>query len=545
MKTKFTFSFFLLLYCFPAFTQTAPTLIKDINPGDEHSDPSQLCMMGDVVYFFANDGTNGIELWQTDGTEAGTSMVKNIGEGSDPYCMSTYGCGPEYIIMNDVLYFRASDNVHGAEIWRSDGTEAGTYMVKDINFGTSDCSNSIFMTAQYFTVMDDVLYFAADGGSDNIELWRSDGTETGTYLVKDMNPSGSSIPQYISAIDGSLYFAIKNASGQFEIWKSDGTESGTTLLKEMWVHGFDNDRGFFKYGDYIYFAGDDAATPYNFELWRTDGTTAGTQLFMELNSEEDDGGDPREFHIVNDKLVFSARPENDDVLMVTDGTTAGTVQLKDKNGDDFEASFYQLLSENKLYFQGSNEDGDNGLWITDGTDAGTSFLLAIESGEFQSYFATVVSENNIVYAGYDDNNGCKAIFQSSGTVAETSQMFDCDVLKNPSQIITYQGKVIMNASTEDAGSELWLVEPEFAVSISDDIQHDEAIEIFPNPSSDFLTVTKKDFTQNENIIITDAFGNIIKNCTLLSTTQSIQIDNLSAGIYFIKTGNSTSKFMKQ
>ncbi|MBP7400595.1 MAG: hypothetical protein KA954_13475, partial [Chitinophagales bacterium] len=184
---KFTYSLILFGCIIPNIvnSQSAPLLLKDIYPGDDHSYAQGFATINGSLLFSANDGTNGIEFWKSDGTEAGTSMVKNIGPDAASYCVSVYGCGPEFIVMDDILYFRASDNIHGAEIWRSDGTDAGTYMVKDINAGVGDCSNSTFMSNQYFTVLDNVIYFAADGGGNNIELWRSDGTEAGTYLVKD------------------------------------------------------------------------------------------------------------------------------------------------------------------------------------------------------------------------------------------------------------------------------------------------------------------------------------------------------------------------
>ena len=143
-------------------------------------------------------------------------------------------------------------------------------MVKDINPGASDCSNSVFMSGQYFAQMNEVIYFAADGGGNNIELWRSDGTELGTYMVKDFASGASSVPQYITSIDNNIYFQCKNTAGESEVWKSDGTEAGSVLLKQMWMRAFEYNNMFVQFNDHIYFPG--AATdPYDLELWRTDG----------------------------------------------------------------------------------------------------------------------------------------------------------------------------------------------------------------------------------------------------------------------------------
>ena len=332
--------------------QTELTLVKDINPGEPNSTPGLFAHVNDQLFFIANNGTNGIELWKTDATEANTIMIKDIGSGGNSYCESTFGCGSEFIVMNNIIYFRATDAAHGAELWRSDGTDAGTYMVKDINPGASDCSNSVFMSGQYFAQMNEVIYFAADGGGNNIELWRSDGTELGTYMVKDFASGASSVPQYITSIDNNIYFQCKNTAGESEVWKSDGTEAGSVLLKQMWMRAFEYNNMFVQFNDHIYFPG--AATdPYDLELWRTDGTAAGTELFYELNPEEGDGSDPKQFHIVNDKLLFVANPASERQLFSSDGTVAGTTALEDENGNPFSPADYGFLrTDTKLYFQG-------------------------------------------------------------------------------------------------------------------------------------------------------------------------------------------------
>ena len=215
-------------------TSGGTVMVKDIYPGSEDSDVDLFTVMGDTLYFIANDGngSTNVELWRTDGTEDGTYMVKDIRDGysgSSPGPLQ-YGIY-SMAIMDDNLYFHANDGVHGVELWKSDGTEAGTVMVKDINSGYS--SSGAGSTG--ITVIGNTLYFQANDGTNGAELWKSDGTADGTVMVKDIRSgsSGSGI-MYLTAVGNTLYFRANDGTHGAELWKSDGTEAGTVMVKDIW-----------------------------------------------------------------------------------------------------------------------------------------------------------------------------------------------------------------------------------------------------------------------------------------------------------------------
>jgi len=189
--------------------------VKDIWPGPDGSFPIDLSPVGSTLYFYADDGTHGFELWKSDGTEASTVLVKDIAPGvggSDPL-FRPVGVG-------GTLYFGADDDTHGLELWKSDGTEAGTVLVKDIIPGGERSLPG------GLTDVGGTLYFRAwDGTRDG--LWRSDGTEAGTVMVRGI------FPYELTDVGGTLYFRASDATHGREMWRSDGTEAGTAMVKDI------------------------------------------------------------------------------------------------------------------------------------------------------------------------------------------------------------------------------------------------------------------------------------------------------------------------
>ena len=175
-------------------------------------------------------------------------QVKDIRPGPGDGDPLQYGDGqffPGGADLNGVLIFDAKDgvaiaegDVHGVELWRSDGTEAGTYMLKDINPG----DNGMFAFSSfpsYLTEMNGEVYFSASANTIvGAELWKTDGTEAGTVLVKDINPAGfnGGSPANLVNVNGTLFFTANSdfpSDNTFELWKSDGTTAGTEIVYDL------------------------------------------------------------------------------------------------------------------------------------------------------------------------------------------------------------------------------------------------------------------------------------------------------------------------
>jgi len=182
--------------------------VLDINSLPElvGSDPADFIEVGGVLYFTAELLTTGRELWRTDGTAAGTWMVRAI----DPSCT---GSAPFQLVeLNGDLVFRADDGTHGSEPWASDGTYAGTRLLLDVNPGAPGSGAGLHVRG-----LGSVALFAANDGANGQELWGTDGTAAGTQLVKDFY-SGTKATSLIDSVvaGGRLFFSARDDTGGVE-----------------------------------------------------------------------------------------------------------------------------------------------------------------------------------------------------------------------------------------------------------------------------------------------------------------------------------------
>ncbi|WP_428306785.1 ELWxxDGT repeat protein [Lacipirellula sp.] len=444
------------------------------------SQPTELTRVGDVGFFVAWTETTGAELWKTDGTEAGTEIVKDIRGGRN-------GSAPGQLTnVNGVLYFTANDGVNGAELWKSDGTAAGTERLSTTAIGPSlgpvvseivAVGNSVFFTArttstqtelwktdgtaagtillrsffatlistrvQQLTEMNGALYFFANDGAKGMELWRSDGTTAGTAIVKDIVPgSGGAIPVISSWIDadlvnagGTLYFSATSPTspGRYDLWKSDGTAAGTVMVKSgpASVPGF-APQHFFAFNGEAYFVANDGTS--GLELWKSNGTTAGTTLVKDLfvgssNGMATDGSkaaDPQ-FTVHNGQLYFTAVSSNSRALWRTDGTAAGTTGVSVLPLVSFQLENLQLQSaQGKLYLVGGT--GDEDLYVSDGLTTTWQKLAQLDSARTSSsnpqYAATPKKSfleigSRVLFSGATGQTGAE-LWSTDGSIAGTS-----------------------------------------------------------------------------------------------------------------------------
>lgn len=352
-------------------------------------------VLGDRLIFTGEEPATGIELWVTDGTPAGTLRLGDAAEGARdgaPLVLTPAG---------DHLYFSAVTSVGGAflgrELWRTDGTPAGTTFVHDVRLGSGDS------TPANLRPFDDRLHFQANDPASACGAWRTDGTSAGTLAltprcIAPLGHIGDEVILFGEADDDSY--------GMF-VWKSDGTPAGTVPVAPLGEHvlvpGFPVSAGGSRavVGDRIVTTARDAA--HGLEPWVTDGTAPGTSVLADL--EPGVGHSSPGILATTGAIAFfvATTTANGTQLWRTDGTFAGTFRLTDRVAPtpaSADAGIARLVSPSSrgwllvgdtLFFVMDDVATGAELWKTDGTVAGTVRLTDIDPGPGDSFESALVA----------------------------------------------------------------------------------------------------------------------------------------------------------
>jgi ELWxxDGT repeat protein len=386
--------------------------------------------MGGAVFFAANDGVHGRELWRSDGTRAGTRMVKNL----RPERFIRPGSRPQQLtVVRGTLYFTADDGTRGRELWKSDGTRAGTVLVRNIAArGSSDPDE--------LTAVGRRLFFVARDGMHGRELWRSNGTRTGTVMVKAVAPMPGEPPSDLSAVGRRVFFSNNDGRHGTELWRSDGSRAGTVLVKDIYPSplgraaesGYPN--SLVAMGGRLFFSARDARR--GSELWSSDGTRAGTVRVKDI-SPGGGGGYPNDLTPVRGQLFFTASDgQHGRELWTSDGTSSGTSLVANIYPDDsYPESYVSSLTAvgKKVFFSAqimrSDETTGEGLWTSDGSSVGTKAVKLLRFAPNEAhYFPRVpwtAMAGRLFFSASDGLHG-EELWTSDGTPDGTVMVDDID-----------------------------------------------------------------------------------------------------------------------
>jgi ELWxxDGT repeat protein len=255
------------------------------------------------VYFFANTSTYGNELWRSDGTDTGTSLFKDIKPGTGSSFTSVF---PSFMVFKNKLYFGANDNDStGVELWSTDGSKTNTKLVLNINTKSGGGSFPGLLLAN-----ENFMFFRANNGNDGIEPWITDGTVSGTKQLIDIYPGlNSSIPSSAIAINNKFIFNASSPNEGSEAYVTDGTIAGTIILKDI-LPGTGSSYPLSKvlHNNKVYFYAVDSI--YGTEIWQTDGTNNGTSIALDINPGKK-GSSIISLFSFNNEMYFGATVDKD------------------------------------------------------------------------------------------------------------------------------------------------------------------------------------------------------------------------------------------
>jgi ELWxxDGT repeat protein len=420
---------------------TSPKLLGDFNL--DSANIEMLRFRQNKILYQGTLASTGTELWITDGSTLGTYLLKDLETG-------TLSSSPKSFYFNEsnqLAFFLATTSGEGLELWRSDGTAEGTYLVKDVNPGIS--SSNIAFKGQ----IGNYVLFQALVDGEGSELWVSDGSSAGTSLLVDLVPGASSPDlQGFYNYQGALYFGFGRTN--VELWKTQGTPATTSLvLRTATGSGSYNINYFMEFNGELFFQGYDSSNRE--ELWRTDGTPFGTSMVANINTAGGSVAYPR--GIIANKLIFSALDSTwKHKLWSIDGSDT-IVSLLPSGG--FMPMNSAILGD-KLIFVVSDALGVE-PWVTDGTLGGTRVLKDINPTD-----SSVSSGQNWTTIGSllvfpaDDGTVGSEPWVSDGTTAGTFLLKDINPGSDGSSIskpIEIGNKLYFTAKS-GTGRELWVTD---------------------------------------------------------------------------------------
>jgi ELWxxDGT repeat protein len=506
------------------------------NLGRAGSFPAGFTQMGLKTYFSADNGIDGRELWVSDGTEAGTQMLKNInpnGASSNPdnFIVVTSGGVSR-------LFFVADNGTHGRELWKSDGTANGTVRISDIapnagNAGIGNMTNvggrlhfsavsglstgdRIFRTntaltnvettgggisnANSLIAIGSTLFFTQSPQIGGPQLCKLSAGVTTVVKTFDLIPGGQHpVPQKLMAMGSTLFFTAATAQHGRELWKSNGTTNGTVRISDILPDAQD--------------AGIDNMTNFNGVLHFTasSGTSLGDKIFKtNTNLTGVVAAAGNEVGVVQ----IAAAHTRLYYLRGVHGPNAGPTLCKLENGVTTELKTFDLVPfaqsfsplqmkvlVNRLYFNMADNLNGQELWRSDGTAASTQMLMNFNNA----------GNANIREMQFSVTD----MFLSIHLTSTGQEPF---VIKN---IVPQATDEAADRSAEEAQPAAWPM-PE--------------IKVYPNPASDLVRVDLPENEPSSTLQIVAFNGQIVCSAQAAEgeTTLEINIQDLPQGAYFVR-----------
>ncbi|MBZ0111154.1 MAG: hypothetical protein K8J08_01705 [Thermoanaerobaculia bacterium] len=344
-----------------------------------------------IYYLQADDGIHGTEPWRTDGTVEGTQLLVDSAVGGDD-------SQPRFDLIEFAgdVYFLAGGAQHWS-IWRTDGTPDNTQPFFGVETGRTQQVKGLLGVAS------DRLFFAAGDAATGWELWSTDGTPAGTELVLDIAPGPApsltyTRPEWVTNLEGRLIFPADDVDHGRELWASDGTAAGTFLLADAFVGDESGIKLSFspslprRIGTRVAYFAYDSEGPLAWNLWTTDGTPSNTQTFLGLDLQTPSfpvqyGRRDAKIGAMGRRALFAPRLQtNPGPWSAGGGVPAAPLEIlpPDEPVSSLGSQPLSTLGDRALFRVDRPNIGLPSLWASDGTVAGSEQLLeGIDGLQFQ------------------------------------------------------------------------------------------------------------------------------------------------------------------
>ena len=397
-------------------TAVGTKLVQDLLTGTKGSKPDDFVLYKSDLYF-TDSSTSGRELYRISGTNGSVSLFKDINPGTGNAFDEN---NTNFLVSNGLLYFQADDGTNGTELWVSDGTSGNTKMLKNISAGNTSTNFSGFIT------LNNQLIFTVITTTYSLDLWKTDGTNT--TLIKSFNVPYSAISSFgLLNFNNKIYFAGTDVTNGTELWSTDGTAA--SMVKDIFSGndaGVPNSsypqlfNAVFINGHFLFSANDDNGV----ELWSSDGTAANTVRIKDINpgvessnpvlypvidySKILDGGSIFDFYsrgtLLNGYIFFSADDGTHGTqLWKTNGTAAGTTLVESIGAPNYGVTDTYFYTKTGLYFSANDGTKGNEPWFTNGTTVQMVADINPGSGSSDPDFTFVF--NNKLFGTVDNGVG--------------------------------------------------------------------------------------------------------------------------------------------
>lgn len=403
----------------------------------------------DGLFFSADDGVTGPELWHVDGSSGTVGLVADIVPGAVGSQRQNCNSGA-WGVRDGELLFNADDGVHGLEPWRSDGTAAGTSLIQDIRPGAGGSN------AGRFIAFGETVLFSAGGpeGTAGTEFWRLE--DGGASLLLDIRPGDEgSLPFRLAIRGDTLFFEADDGIHGREIWRTDGSPAGTMLVEDLTPGTAGTEiSGSVPFADGMAFA-----TTYrpNFGLYRTAADHGGVTLLREFDLEPYSGSIVTQLRAVDGGFIFFVRDFSGPYeLWRSDGTVAGTTRVA---GIEFDQSPLTFRSVNGVaLFSATTAESGQELWRSDGTAEGTRMLREFSPGAESTIFRwSVPTSGGMLFAAQTGGEAPQLWFTNGSETGTLPQGPLCPSATNcrPIQPALVGSTLYYGADDGVHGRELW------------------------------------------------------------------------------------------